>query len=218
MTILVRVLVILATVGVTWSLAILGWGGAAALFAHPALVGMAVLNLALAALAGFSEGGLRAGAQEDRSNRWVLSAFTLLTVLDCYLAARTDRMDVLTFGGEGVRWAGVAVTLAGGVLRLWPVFVLGQRFSGLVAIQPGHTLVTSGIYRLIRHPSYLGMLISTLGWGMAFRSWVGVLFTLLFIPPLLARIRAEERLLGSHFGAGYEAYRARTWRLLPGIF
>jgi protein-S-isoprenylcysteine O-methyltransferase Ste14 len=87
-----------------------------------------------------------------------------------------------------------------------------------VAIQPGHTLVTSGIYGVIRHPSYLGLLISALGWGMAFRSWVGVLFTFLFIPPLLARIRAEERLLASHFGAEYEAYRARTSRLLPGIF
>jgi len=42
-------------------------------------------------------------------------------------------------------------------LRLWPVFILGRRFSGLVAIQPGHTLVTNGIYGVVRNPSYLGM-------------------------------------------------------------
>ena len=47
----------------------------------------------------------------------------------------------------------------GGALRIWPVFVLGRRFSGLVAIQPGHTLVTTGIYSVIRNPSYLGLLI-----------------------------------------------------------
>ena len=54
--------------------------------------------------------------------------------------------------GDAIRWLGVALFAAGGMLRLWPVFVLGYRFSGLVAIQAGHRLVTTGI---IRHPSYL---------------------------------------------------------------
>ena len=108
--------------------------------------------------------------------------------------------------------------LAGGALRLWPVFVLGRRFSGLVAIQPGHTLVTSGIYGVIRHPSYLGLLVMVLGWGLAFRSWVGVLLTVLMVLPLVARMRAEERLLRTQFGAEYDAYCARTARLIPGLF
>jgi protein-S-isoprenylcysteine O-methyltransferase Ste14 len=98
------------------------------------------------------------------------------------------------------------------------VFVLGDRFSGLVAIQPGHTLVNSGIYGLIRHPSYLGLLVSSLGWGLAFRSGLGVLLTALTIPPLLVRIRAEERLLRTQFGAEYDAYRARTSRLIPRLY
>jgi protein-S-isoprenylcysteine O-methyltransferase Ste14 len=96
--------------------------------------------------------------------------------------------------------------------------VLGRRFSGLVAIQPGHTLVTSGIYGVIRHPSYLGLLVSSLGWGLAFRSGVGVLLAALMIPPLLARIRAEERLLRAQFGEEYDAYRARTSRMIPGLY
>ena len=95
--------------------------------------------------------------------------------------------------------------------------MLGRRFSGLVAIQPGHTLVTSGIYGVIRHPSYLGLLVNALGWGLAFRSGVGVLLAALMIPPLLARIRAEERLLRAQFGAEYDAYRARTSRMIPGL-
>jgi protein-S-isoprenylcysteine O-methyltransferase Ste14 len=103
-------------------------------------------------------------------------------------------------------------------LRIWPVFVLGRRFSGLVAIQPGHTLVTSGVYGVIRHPSYLGLLVSSLGWGLAFRSGIGVLLAALLIPPLLGRIRAEERLLREQFGAEYEAYRAQTSRLIPGVY
>jgi protein-S-isoprenylcysteine O-methyltransferase Ste14 len=75
----------------------------------------------------------------------------------------------------------------------WPVFVLGQRFSGLVEIQPGHTLALSGVYEVIRHPSYLGLLVNLLGWVLAFRSWVGVLLTALLIqPPARAYQRGRE--------------------------
>jgi protein-S-isoprenylcysteine O-methyltransferase Ste14 len=123
-----------------------------------------------------------------------------------------------TIDGDAVRWLGVAIYTAGGALRLWPVFVLGRRFSGLVAIQPGHTLVTTGIYRIIRHPSYLGLLMGSLGWALAFRSLVGVLLVALMIPPVLARIRSEEELLRKEFGAEYEAYRAGRSRLIPGLF
>jgi protein-S-isoprenylcysteine O-methyltransferase Ste14 len=84
-----------------------------------------------------------------------------------------------------------------------------------VAIQTGHTLETDGIYGLIRNPSYLGLLATSLGWVLAFRSGVGVVLTASL---LVARIRAEERLLRSHFGAEYDAYFARTWRLVPWIY
>lgn len=108
--------------------------------------------------------------------------------------------------------------VVGCTLRLWPVFVLGDRFSGLVAIQPGHALVTTGIYGVIRNPSYLGLLVTMLGWSLAFRSAIGVLLMALMLVPLVARIRAEEKLLGEQFGAEYDAYRARTWRLFPGLY
>lgn len=199
-------------------LAILGWGGFAAFFAHPARTGLAIVVLVLSGAALFSGGNLSPGEREDRGNRWVLVAFALLGVLGAYLPAYTDRLDFWVIDGDAVRWLGLALSVAGGVLRLWPVFVLGRRFSGLVAIQPGHTLVTGGIYGVIRHPSYLGLLVGSLGWGLTFRSAVGVLLTVLTIPPILARIRAEEALLRAHFGGAYETYRARTARLIPGLY
>ena len=79
--------------------------------------------------------------------------------------AYTDRKGFWTLDGDAVRWLGVVLFAAGGVLRIWPVFVLGHRFSGLVAIQPGHKLVTSGVYGVIRHPSYLGLLVKLAGMG-----------------------------------------------------
>ncbi|PTQ08258.1 isoprenylcysteine carboxyl methyltransferase [Sphingomonas oleivorans] len=199
-------------------LAVLGWGGFAAFFAHPPLIALTIALFIMAGAALFSGGNLSPGEREDRSNRWVLAIFALIGLLSAWLPAYTDRTEFWTLDGEAVRWSGVVLFVAGGTLRLWPVFVLGHRFSGLVAIQPGHKLVTSGIYGTIRHPSYLGLLIGSLGWALAFRSGVGVLLTALTIPPLLARVRAEEALLLAQFGSDYAAYRARTWRLVPGLY
>src|SRR6516162_8862471 len=199
-------------------LAMLGWVGFAAFFSHPALTALAIALFALSGAALFAGGNLSSGEREDRSNRWVLVAFGLIGLLDGYLPAYTDRREFWTLDGDTIRWLGVVLFAAGGALRLWPVFVLGHRFSGLVAIQPGHTLVTSGIYSVFRHPSYLGLLVNSLGWGLAFRSGVGVLLTALTIPPLLARIHAEEALLRTQFRGEYDAYRARTWRLLPHLY
>lgn len=199
-------------------LAILGWGGFRPFFSHPALIALVAVFLALSVVAFFAGGNLSPGEREVRSNRWVIVVFGVIGFLNAYLPAYTDRMELWTIDGDTIRWVGVALFAAGGALRIWPVFVLGERFSGLVAIQPGHTLVTSGIYGVIRNPSYLGLLINSLGWSLAFRSGVGVLLTVLFIPPLLARIDAEENLLYSQFGDDYNTYRSHTWRLIPWIY
>jgi protein-S-isoprenylcysteine O-methyltransferase Ste14 len=113
------------------------------------------------------EENLSPGEREDRSNRWVIHVFVALGLALAYLPAYTDRIDFWTIDGDTMRWAGVVLFAIGGALRLWPVFVLGNRFSGLVAIQPGHRLVTTGIYSIVRHPSYLGLVVSSLGWGLA---------------------------------------------------
>jgi len=199
-------------------LAVLGRGGFTAFFSQPALVALAITLFGLSGVALFAGGNLSPGVREDRSNRWVLVAFVLIGLLDIYLPAYADRKDFWTIDGDTIRWLGVFLFAAGGALRIWPVFVLGHRFSGLVAIQPGHTLVTGGVYGIIRNPSYLGFLVNSLGWGLAFRSGVGVLLTALLIPPLLARIGAEERLLRSQFDGEYDTYFARTSRLIPWLY
>jgi protein-S-isoprenylcysteine O-methyltransferase Ste14 len=211
------VITLLATAGYL-ALAVIGFGGIVAFFSQPALIALTAITFLLAGAALFTRGNLSSGEREDRSNRWVIAAFGVIGLLLAYLPALTDRVDLWTIDGDTVRWLGVALFAIGGALRLWPVFVLGHRFSGLVAIQPGHTLMTTGIYSVIRHPSYLGLLVNAFGWALAFRSGVGVLLAALNIPLLLARIRAEEALLQSQFGSEYDAYRARTARLIPGLY
>jgi protein-S-isoprenylcysteine O-methyltransferase Ste14 len=200
------------------ALAVLGGGGFAAFFCHASLIVLTIAFIAMSVAGFFAGGSLSPGIREDRGNRWVLIDFGVIGLLLAYLPAYTDRLDFWTIDGHVVRWVGIVLFIVGGGLRLWPVYVLGNRFSGLVAIQPGHRLLTTGIYNIIRHPSYLGLLTNALGWSLAFRSGVGVLLALANLPPLIARINAEERLLSSEFGAEYDAYRTRTARLIPGIY
>ena len=199
-------------------LAIIGEGGATRFFAVPQLTSLVIVSAVLVIAAAFTSGSLSPGIREDRSNRWVFVAFGILGLLAGWLPAFDDRHNILTFGGSNVRWIGVALFAVGGLIRLIPVFQLGRRFSGLVAIQPGHELETVGAYRFIRHPSYLGMILTLLGWALAFRSGFGLVLTGLMLVPIIGRIQAEEALLFDQFGEQYARYRASTWRLVPFIY
>ena len=113
---------------------------------------------------------------------------------------------------------GLLLFFAGSLFRLAPVFVLGRRFSGLVAIQPDHQLKTDGLYRYIRHPSYAGLIASTLGLVLIFRSAIGLIFVILLFLFLVSRMNDEERFLEAHFGEEYRNYRLKTRRLVPLIY
>ena len=118
-------------------LAILGWGSFAAFFSHPALIALVIVGFVLTGVALFSGGNLSPGEREDRGNRWVLAAFGVIGLLLAYLPAYTDRTEVWTLDGDAIRWLGVVLFAAGGALRIWPVFVLGRRFSGLSPSRAG---------------------------------------------------------------------------------
>ena len=218
MTLFARILLIFVSTGLFLALAIAGEGGFRPFFSQPALVALVVVTLLLCIASLFTNANVSSGVREDRGNRWVFVAFMLLGILLGILPAWTDRLDFWTIDGDTARWTGVVLYALGGVLRLWPVFVLGNRFSGLVAIQKDHKLETGNIYRFIRHPSYVGLVLICAGWALAFRSGIGLLITALILVVLVGRIRSEEALLRSEFGAEYEAYAKRTARFIPGVF
>lgn len=110
-------LITLATMlfaGLGWLfLAAWGEGGLAAFFANPARTSVIVVTFLLMAVGAFSEGNLSRGEHEDRGNRWVLWTVLVIGLLDGWLPAYCDRTGFLTFGGDGVRWTGVALYTAG---------------------------------------------------------------------------------------------------------
>ena len=104
------------------------------------------------------------------------------------------------------------------LLVFWSGVALGKQYSPEVTIQKDHELITSGPYRVVRHPRYLGVLLLALGAALVFRSWIGLLGYILLLGILLSRIRDEEALLRQEFGPAWEAYRSRSWRMIPYLY
>jgi protein-S-isoprenylcysteine O-methyltransferase Ste14 len=156
---------------------------------------------------------------QDRSTKWIIVLASRVGLLAALLIAlfvpglRAYANDWWTLG------LGVAIVLAGVALRAWAIVTLGRYFRREVTIEPGQALVRRGPYRLLRHPSYSGILLSCFGLGLAFGSWASAAVALLVMAAgMLPRIRVEERALAGAFGTAYTDYAAATWRLLPHVW
>ncbi len=121
--------------------------------------------------------------------------------------------------GTAMEAAGLALIAAALGLRIWSRLSLGGQYSGRLRIQAGHRLVTTGLFRFVRHPSYAGFLVLGLGLAIGYASVIGLAAVpLLLLPGLVFRIHAEEALLSAQFGQAYQEYARRTRRLLPGVW
>lgn len=115
--------------------------------------------------------------------------------------------------------AGAALILIGATLAGWAIVYLREYYSAKISVGKSQVLLQSGPYRVIRHPSYLGMLLIGVGVALGYASLLGLLAApLLLIPGLIYRISVEERLLQGRFGAEYSSYQKRTKRLIPGVW
>ena len=131
--------------------------------------------------------------------------------------------------GPGVRrrWVALAAYLAAGaalfvvglVLRWWAIITLGRFFTVDVTIQKDHELVEHGPFRLVRHPSYTGVLLAFVGFALSLRNWgaLAVILVPIFIA-FVRRMNVEEEALSQALGSRYAEYMARTKRLVPGIY
>jgi len=116
-------------------------------------------------------------------------------------------------------WTGLGLFAAGIALQAAAFWSLRGLYTSRLGMQPGHRLVMSGPYRLVRHPGYLSNLACLAGIGLALSSLVGLGLTLFVVPLLVRRIQREEEMLAVELGQEYERYRQQVrWRLFPYLF
>ncbi len=118
--------------------------------------------------------------------------------------------------GSVNNYVGLGLLICGLSVMVIAQITLFLSYSATLVIREDHQLITHGIYRIVRHPIYLGMMIGViLGIPIFTLSLDGFLVLLLMIPVILNRVRMEERLLIEEFGERYQAYKESSRRLIP---
>ncbi len=198
---------------------LLGWGidELPGFFRNPArtcLIAVTFATYVAGTLLAIDFNPLRKGKAPGK--RWpILLGASIIPILLAAVAF-CDRRNILVFPNvQAVRWAGVVALALGESIRLAALQDLGRQYSMFLTIQDEHRLVRTGLYRWIRHPFYLGGLLTVPGMMLVFRSPVAALVFVASAIFVVARIRREEQLLCGQFPAEYPEYQRRSRRLLP---
>ena len=154
------------------------------------------------------------GSFSERGGWWVAAQVPLLA-LAVVLPPWTARSD----GGFGhpLQWLGLVLAAGGMLLVLAGLVALGRALTPFPHPREGAQLVTRGVYRLVRHPVYTGLLVGAFGWALAWLSGAGVAYSALLAVFFDRKARREERWLRSRF-PGYPDYEGRVRRFIPGIY
>lgn len=206
-------------------LSLLGWGVAdiQGFMSQPARLAYSVLVIVLQFIiaAKFPEAGRNQG-QGTRLVRRQQIAVGLLQVLSLAMvivSPWSDRHNLLAFdGADFLRYVGLILFAPSFLAMNWVEATLGKLFSVQVTVQEGHRLITGGPFRYLRHPRYLGIMLMNVGIALVFRSGLGLLLAAGLIGVLLWRIHDEEALMHQAFGAEWEAYMQKSWRLIPLVY
>ncbi len=182
-------------------------------FAHGLLLGTAVIwvVLELRQSVNHRREGVKASWGSEIVFRIAVAAGALMAIVLSRVApaAAIRLAAVAAWIGLGLLWCGIA-------LRLWSFRTLGRYFTFIVQTSGDQPVITGGPYRVIRHPSYAGILLAVMGLGLFIGNWLSLAtLTIAVACGLVFRIRVEERALLQNLGDGYRSYAATHKRLVP---
>ena len=114
---------------------------------------------------------------------------------------------------------GFVLIVYGLVIRWLAILTLRRYFTVNVAIHVDQIIVKTGFYKYIRHPSYLGMMLSFIGLGLCLSNLISILVILIPITFVVVnRLKIEEQALHDAFGNDYLEYCKGTWKLIPWVY
>ena len=200
-----------------------GIGDLSGFFHNPARLAYVALTVVLQtitmiAMPSAGENRFSGGESVSRQKIGVV-ALQVLCLAVVVIAPYSDRHNSgILADSTAIRFIGLVVYLIGSVMMNWAEAALGDQFTVQVAVREDHRLITTGIYRYLRHPRYLGILLAMSGISLVFRSWYSLIAVALLAVVLIWRIYDEESLMNRHFGSEWENYSRKSWRLIPFLY
>jgi len=152
---------------------------------------------------------------QDRLSGQALIGGLVLSLWAGYFIGRAVPGTAITDGKDLVFDLGIVLALAGIALRWYAVLVLGRFFTTRIMTTPDQPVVQKGPYRLVRHPSYSGLLLTALGLLLCSTNWLSLACFVIAVPGFAYRIRVEEGALTAALGDAYRVYMRHTKRLVP---
>jgi protein-S-isoprenylcysteine O-methyltransferase Ste14 len=162
-------------------------------------------------------------ARSTNTKGWDKSSLTIMWVTICisiYLGVIMMRFTHFAISRSYlIAYLGLILIISGIAIRIAAIRTLGSFFTVNLAIHNDHQLITNGLYKSIRHPSYTGSLLSFIGLGVTFNNWLSLAVIVIpIIVSFIYRINVEEQLMLKQFGSEYIAYKKNTKRLIPLIY
>jgi len=159
------------------------------------------------------------GTRLDRGSIVVVIVTAVLGVAAAFALAAGVQSAGIRTARCPVFLIGLAVIILGMALRRWAVLALGQFFTVQVQVRSGQTVVDTGPYRFVRHPSYTAIIMSFVGIGVALENWLS-LVVIIVVPTigLIIRIRVEERALLNALGEPYREFSQSRARIIPKVW
>jgi protein-S-isoprenylcysteine O-methyltransferase Ste14 len=149
----------------------------------------------------------------------VLLITLLLQITITMVAAYSDAANFWKMPNwDFIRTFGLTLFAISGLLIIFSALSLKQYFSKSVTVQQDHRLITRGMYRFIRHPWYLGMMLWGLGVSFVFLSLIGFALSLVLIAVYFWRISEEEKFMAQEFGGDWAIYKNKTRKLVPFLY
>jgi protein-S-isoprenylcysteine O-methyltransferase Ste14 len=113
---------------------------------------------------------------------------------------------------------GLVFCIAGAVICCWARYTLGKNWALSVQEKSNHELITNGLYKIIRHPIYTGLIILFVGNAVIVGDYRAILSVLIVVISFVFKLKKEEKLMKGLFGEQYQKYKQKTNALIPYLY
>jgi len=165
----------------------------------------------------FSSKDTKEHAESDKKSILIILIMSSLSVVFSVVewAYTTDT----TYSSFWLTSIGAIMMVSGIGIRIWAIKTLGKHFTATVTLTDDHQVISTGPYKLVRHPSYLGAFMAIVGCPVFLNAFLATLFSFIFMTiAYVIRITVEEKMLSSYFGKSYEKYKRKTKMIIPFIW